>query len=120
MYILINYDTEVFLLCSNNCSIGLGMASLLLPEHQTIKAASSLLVKFITLSPSSDIIAKVVAHKGKDLVQCLLKGIAGETVRSQLDYISNIFSTLLQYFVEDLSIWLKVRKHHIHRLYSND
>lgn len=86
----------------------LGMASLLLPEQPTINSASSLLVTFITLSSSVDIIAKILDHRGKELVQCLLKCIAGDMDRSQLDLVSNVLSTLVQYSIEDLAIWFKV------------
>ena len=89
--------------------IAVGMTSLQLPEPLSISAASSLLVTIINLSSTCDFVAKVVLHRGKDLVECLLKGIAGGIDRSQLDLVSNVLFAIVQHQIEELAKWLKVR-----------
>ena len=84
------------------------MTSLQLPEQPSISSASSLLVTFVTLSSSVGVVSQVVHHRGKDLVEHLLKGIAGGIDRSQLDLVSNVLSALVQHQVTQLAIWLKV------------
>ena len=88
-----------------------GKASLLLPEHQSIVAGSSLLVTIINISPSIEIVNEVVSIRGKDLVESILKGIGGDIDRSELDVVSNILSLLLQYYVSELAGWMEVRYH---------
>ena len=83
------------------------MTSLQLPEQPSISSASSLLVTFVTLSSSVGVVSQVIHHKGKDLVEHLLKGIAGSIDRSQLDLVSNVLSALVQHQVTQLAIWLK-------------
>ena len=85
-----------------------GKASLLLPEHQSIVAGSSLLVTIVNVSPSIELVNEVVSIRGKDLVESILKGIAGDIDRSELDVVSNILSSLLQYYVTELAGWIEV------------
>lgn len=94
------------------------MSALHLPESLTIKTSSCLLSSIIDLSPSYDAVNKVILFKGLDLVQCLLKGVAGSINRSQLDHVSNVFIALTQYQLEGLATWLKVVQTcstHLHR-----
>ena len=78
-----------------------------LPEHQSIIAASSLLVTIINLS-SVDIINKLITHRGRYIAECMLKGVAGGIDRSQLEHVSSVILALFQNYVEGLAVWLEV------------
>ena len=78
-----------------------------LPEHRSISAASSLLVTIINLS-SVDIINKLITHRGRDIAECMLKGVAGGIDRSQLEHVSSVIFALVQNYVEGLAVWLEV------------
>ena len=86
----------------------LGLKSLQLPEQPTMAAASSLMVTIINLIPSYEIIRKLILMRGVELVEFLLKGVAGGVDRSRLDFLVNIFHALLFQCITELSNWLQV------------
>ena len=86
----------------------LGLKSLQLPEQPTMSVASSLMVTIINLIPSSEIVRKLILMRGVELVEFLLKGVAGGVDRSRLDFLVNIFHALLFQCITELSSWLQV------------
>lgn len=86
----------------------LGLKSLQLPEQPSMSAASSLMVTIINLIPSSEIVRKLILMRGVELVEFLLKGVAGGVDRSRLDFLVNIFHALLFQCITELSNWLQV------------
>ena len=78
-----------------------------LPEHRSISAASSLFVTIINLS-SVDIINKLITHRGRDIAECMLKGMAGGIDRSQLKHANSVILALVQNCVEVLAVSLEV------------
>ena len=74
--------------------------------------ASSLLVTIINLS-SVDIINKLITHRGRDIAERMLKGVAwggggGGVDRSQLEHVCSVIFALVQNYVEGLAVWLEV------------
>ncbi|XP_019855174.1 PREDICTED: importin-13-like [Amphimedon queenslandica] len=91
-----------------NNAFNICLASLQLPEQQSMSSASSLMVSIIKHIPTLDFVREIISRQGLSLVEFILRGVAGGVDRSRLDLLVNILHQLSIQCVTELSTWLQV------------
>ena len=86
------------------------MGALQLPEQTTIKLGTCLLLTLTRHMNDLEQVKEVVLARGRDLLELLLRGIAGGINRSQLKFVADIISSMLVACITELSQWLEVRE----------
>lgn len=87
-----------------------GVGALQLPEQPSVKLGNCLVLTLIGHMNNIEEVKEVILARGRDLLELLLRGIAGGISRSQLHVVTDIISTMLGSCITELSHWMEVRK----------
>ena len=84
------------------------MGALQLPEQNSIKLGNCLILVLMRHVEHIAEVREVILARGRDLLELLLRGIAGGISRSRLQIVSDIISQMLITCITEFSQWMEV------------